>query len=84
MLPTDPLELVLFSQVGEVSSRVPATLAGVRPRPFCSPQLSPQLLTVWHVVPEEEVITRGVPFMIVKHGHPKVTGDTSQLITRPL
>lgn len=53
MLPTDPLELVLFSQVGEVSSRVPATLAGVRPRPFCSPQLSPQLLTVWHVVPAE-------------------------------
>lgn len=53
MLPTDPLELVLFSQVGEVSSRVPATLAGVRPRPFSSPQLGPQLLTVWHVVPAE-------------------------------
>ena len=31
--------------------------------------------------PEEEVVTRGVPLMVIEHGYPEITGGTPQLVT---
>lgn len=62
--------------MGQAASRVPAALTGVRPRPIPPPQFGVELLTVWHVVSEEEVVTRGVPLMVIKHSYTKITGGT--------